>query len=151
MHIIYHSIARGNLSSIAAAIHVGNLPDHSVPSIDNLKDLLSKCDDEFDLVFNGVDESNNSVYSLNRLENPSLLIPTILEIFKGFNVDVDDIKLINLEALNYIRNSIPSYLEVVSSDNKGNLRYDEFNEFYFNIVDIVDSIKDSTSHKLNLH
>lgn len=147
MHIVYHSIAKGNLSSIAASIHLNKLPNHSVPSIEQIKEYTLQTSDDFDLVFNGIDDNNNSIYSLNRLSNPSLLITTVMEVFKVFDIDIDNIKLINMEALNYIRNSIPSYLDVIGKVDESNLRYDEFNEFYYNLVDIVDSVKDITPKK----
>lgn len=144
MHIIYHSIAKGNLSSIVAAIHLNELPQRSVPDIDNLKNHINNMSPEFDLIYMGKDENNNSIYSLNRLSNPSLLMPTIFDIFKVMDIPMENIKLVNVEALNYIRNSIPAYLDVITKEDQGNLEYDEFNEFYYNLVDIVDSVKDAT-------
>ncbi|SHK05839.1 DUF3189 family protein [Paramaledivibacter caminithermalis] len=101
MHIVYHCATGCHSSSTAAAIHLGILPIEYKPSYHDLisvpfYDALEK-KDRGRLIYRGIDDKGNSIYTLGRKYISHLILPVILDTWKIFNQSPNNLILINTQ------------------------------------------------------
>lgn len=71
MNIIYHDVGGSHSSVIASHIHLNNLPNNRVPSVEEIlgAPMFDKLESKHigRLIHQGIDEYGNNVYTLSRL------------------------------------------------------------------------------------
>lgn len=101
MHIIYHCASGCHSSSTAAAIHLGLLPIDYKPSYHDLTnvpffDQLEERD-RGRLIERGIDNDGNKVYTLGRKYVSHLVLPVVVDTWKAFNQNENDLLIVNTE------------------------------------------------------
>ena len=101
LHIVYHCVSGCHSSSTAAAIHLGLLPLDYKPSYHDLinvpfYDQLEERD-RGKLIERGIDSQGNKVYTLGRKYAAHLVLPAVLDTWKAFKQNENDLLLVNTE------------------------------------------------------
>jgi hypothetical protein len=99
MNIIYHCVGGTHSSAMAAAIHLGHLPSDRQPTKEEILslpyfDTLTRAE-HGRIMFRGIDEYGNKVYTLSRQFSPNLVIPAIKDAWELAGGDKDDLLLVN--------------------------------------------------------
>ena len=106
MYVVYNCVGGTHSSAIAAAIHLGILSPDRTPSKEEVIDVpyfdtLEK-KDQGKIIFRGIDENHNKVFTLSRQFVPELVIPDVEDAFQlggGLRKDlllVDTMPSVNL-------------------------------------------------------
>ncbi|MBS4539631.1 DUF3189 family protein [Clostridium sp. D2Q-11] len=99
MHIIYHCVGGTHSSAIAAAIHLGMLPNDKKPQLNELMDFpffdKLKKDQQGRILLRGIDEKGNQVYTISRQFAPELVIPAIIDSYTIAGGNLDNLLLID--------------------------------------------------------
>lgn len=99
MHVIYHDIGGSHSSVVATYVHLNKLPTDRVPSSKEilevpLFDQLKK-DQQGRLIFHGIDEYGNKVYTLSRLYHEHPIKNAIKSIPSMIGLNENEIVLID--------------------------------------------------------
>lgn len=99
MYIIYHCVGGTHSSAVACAIHLGILPTDKTPKKDDILkipffDTLDK-QDQGKIIFRGIDEKKNKVFTLSRQFSPQLVIPAIKDAFELGGGHRDQLIIVN--------------------------------------------------------
>ena len=107
MYVIYHCVGGTHSSAIASAIHLGMLPDNRVASREEILsipyfDTLTK--KEYGrIIFRGVDEYGNYIYTLSRQFYPHIVIPSLEDLCTILTGDTSILMLVDMaSAINII-------------------------------------------------
>ncbi|ACB85206.1 DUF3189 family protein [Natranaerobius thermophilus] len=99
MKIVYHCFGGTHSSVIAAAIHVGLLPQGSIPDIDEL-DSIRIFDSPKNIIpgrlhFFGEDEQQNEIYSCGMKNNSHVVKNAIIDVMEKYGLDSGELKFVN--------------------------------------------------------
>ncbi len=102
MHIIYHCVDGCHASSTAAAIHLNMLPMDEKPSYHDIMnvpffDSLNETD-RGKIIYRGIDEFGNKVYTLSRKYIPHILLPTLIDVWKAVEQNRKELLLVNTQS-----------------------------------------------------
>ncbi|MCG8540658.1 MAG: DUF3189 family protein [Clostridia bacterium] len=99
MHIIYHDIGGSHSSVVASYIHLNKLPTDRIPSPKEIIDVPMFDRLERDqigrLIFHGVDEYGNKVYTLSRLNYEHPMLNAIKSIPEMVGLDEKEVVFVN--------------------------------------------------------
>jgi len=99
MHIIYHCVGGTHSSAVASAIHLGMLPKDRIATKQELLsipyfDTVTK--KEYGrIIYRGIDEYGNHVYTLSRQFHPKIVIPALEDLCIILTGDTSQIMLVN--------------------------------------------------------
>ncbi|WP_066640053.1 DUF3189 family protein [Desulfolucanica intricata] len=105
MKIIYHCYGGAHSSVTAAAIHLGQLPEDSIPAVKDFEKLKlydwQTQNEHGNIYYIGTDKYNNEIYILGRRKMAETLNILLKDLYSIFNIDsnimlVDASKHINL-------------------------------------------------------
>ncbi|WIV10730.1 DUF3189 family protein [Proteiniborus sp. MB09-C3] len=99
MNIIYHCVGGSHSSVLAAAIHLGLLPDDRKPTKEDILgisffDTLSK-QEQGKILLRGLDENGNKVFTLSRQFAPHLVLPAIEDAYQLGGGQLSDLLLVS--------------------------------------------------------
>lgn len=99
MHVIYHDIGGSHSSVVATYIHLNRLPVDRIPSTQEILevpmfDKLEK-NQRGRLIFHGIDEYGNRVYTLSRLNYSHPITNAITSIPSMIGLDEKEIALVD--------------------------------------------------------
>jgi len=107
MNIIYHCVGGSHSSVLAAAIHLGLLPENKKPTIYDILnvpffDTLSK-HEQGRILLRGIDKKGNKVFTLSRQFAHKLILPAIEDAYQLGGGQLSDLLLINtMSSVNWI-------------------------------------------------
>ncbi|WP_425446055.1 DUF3189 family protein [Dethiothermospora halolimnae] len=107
MYVIYHCVGGTHSSAIAAAIHLKLLPTNKIPTADEITaipffDTLTK-EDQGKILFRGVDNKGNKIFTLSRQFVPQLVLPAIKDSWELSGGNLDDLLLVNtMPSVNFL-------------------------------------------------
>lgn len=107
MDIIYHCVGGAHSSVIAAAIHLGLLPEDRKPTLEEILnipffDTLSK-QEQGKIILRGIDEKNNRVFTLSRQFAPRLVLPAIEDAYQLGGGQLSNLLLIStMSSVNWL-------------------------------------------------
>ncbi len=147
MHVIYHDIGGSHSSIVATYIHLNKLPMDRIPSSQEILevpmfDKLEKYQTGR-LIFHGVDEYGNNVYSLCRLYAEHPVSNAIRSVPKMIGLPENEVTLVNTTP------SVNFFMKLGGSFSR-QLKFVSFGrpivaygttKAYSNIVDIVNKAK----------
>lgn len=147
MHIIYHDVGGSHSSVVATYIHLNRLPIDRVP---NSKEILKvpmfdKLNTKYmgRLIFHGIDEFGNRVYTLSRLYYKHPVTNAIRSIPQMIGIDENEILLADTSPT-------VNFLMKVGGGSSRKLRFVSFGrpivaygtmKAYGDIVDVVNKVK----------
>lgn len=107
MDIIYHCVGGSHSSVLAAAIHLGLLPENRKPTKKDILnipffDTLSK-QEQGKILLRGIDEKENRVFTLSRQFVPRLVLPAIEDAYQLGGGQLSELVLVNtMNPVNWI-------------------------------------------------
>ncbi|SKC83471.1 DUF3189 family protein [Maledivibacter halophilus] len=107
MHVIYHDIGGSHSSVVASYIHLNKLPIDRIPSAKEIIevpmfDKLRK-NQRGRLIFHGIDEYKNKVYTLSRLYYEHPITNALMSIPSMIGIDEREIMLVDTSpSVNFI-------------------------------------------------
>jgi len=107
MDIIYHCVGGAHSSVIAAAIHLGLLPEDRKPTLEEILnipffDTLSK-QEQGKIILRGIDKKNNRVFTLSRQFAPRLVLPAIEDAYQLGGGQLSNLLLIStMSSVNWL-------------------------------------------------
>jgi hypothetical protein len=99
MHVIYHDVGGSHSSVVATYIHLNRLPTDRIPTTEEILKIpmFDKLTSKYigRLIFHGVDEFGNRVYTLSRLYHKHPVTNAIRSIPSMINIDQSEIILVD--------------------------------------------------------
>lgn len=99
MHIIYHDVGGSHSSVIATYIHLNRLPLDTIPTTKEIQQvpMFDRLTPNYKgrLIFHGVDEFGNNVYTLSRLSYKHPVTNTIRSVPDMVGIDKNEIFLVD--------------------------------------------------------
>lgn len=147
MKVIYHCYGGSHSSIIAAAVHVGILPDDRIPKAEELLACpffdQGAPESHGAIHFIGLDESSNSIYSMGRRNAFPIIessLKGVLEIFRfnpGGLYFVDTLPCVNIEMR--IGGYLSRQLRLISAGRPLVVKGSQ--KAFFNLVKLVQNVK----------
>lgn len=99
MHVIYHDVGGSHSSVVASYIHLNKLPTDRVPSSKEILEVPMfdklKKNQQGRLIFHGIDEYKNKVYTLSRLYYKQPVTNALKSIPNMIGIDEREISLVD--------------------------------------------------------
>ncbi len=147
MHVIYHDIGGSHSSVVATYIHLNKLPMDRIPSSNEILEvpMFDKLEkhQKGRLIFHGIDEYGNDVYTLSRQYYEHPMKNAIKSVPKMIGLPEDEVALINTTpSVNFYMKLGGSCSRVLKMVTFGRpiVAYGT-TKAYSNIVDIVNKTK----------